>query len=114
MPIEMSTTLKILLGLVLVMAGVAAALVWRSERRVSRWQEGYSEIRIGDSKQRVTALLGNPTAVKDCWDTSFSTLPSDVKKSCAEEYWYVAFLADWKIAFDREGKVISKANSVSP
>jgi hypothetical protein len=76
---------------------------------VLRWERGYDQIEKGDSKQRVVDLLGKPTEVRAC---QFPTRAYD--ENCGEEYWYNAPMQEWIIVFDKDGKVMLKAHSVSP
>ena len=85
--------------LVILLAVVAGSYYIRRTRLVTT----FTKIQIGDSKQNVVQLLGNPTEVATCRDPN---PPVDSQK-CAETYWYYAF------ALNSDGKVIDKIYNVS-
>ncbi len=65
------------------------------------YDNAYSQINTGDSKEKVITLFGSPRKVREC------------SKYCKEEYIYTALLQEWKIGFDENGKVIHKFSIVS-
>jgi hypothetical protein len=106
------TRTKIIMGFILIAAIVGISYVWSSMPNVPGWKKGYSQIKVGDSKQKVVEILGKPTEIKDCYDTRHSSSPEIVER-CAEEYWYIAFMQEWGYVFDKDGKVLTKWHSVS-
>jgi hypothetical protein len=88
---------------------VGVVYAFNSMPNVPRWNQGYPQIKAGDAKQRVVDLLGKPTEIRACQSPAWANV-----ESCAEEYWYIAPLEEWIIAINKNGKVITKAHSVSP
>ena len=100
------------IALVLIVLTAGAAYAWSSLPNPGKWERGYSQIEAGDSKDKVVAILGKPTEIKDCHSTRYSA-PPEIWQKCAEEYWYIAFLQEWGYVIDKDGKVLSKWHSVS-
>ncbi len=81
-----------------------------------RYERAYPQIRIGDSKDLVTKLMGQPSHTANCDYAAFPDLKTDLeyRKACAQQYWYEVFLQNYVISFDKEGRVIAKNSAVSP
>ena len=91
--------------LVILLAVVTGSYYIRRTRLLTT----FTKIQIGDSKQNVVQLLGNPTEVATCRDPN---PPVDSQK-CVETYWYYSFIERWGYAFNADGKVIDKIYNVS-
>lgn len=107
-------TLKIL-GLTMVVAlGFAVfGLTLRSyvEKRLN--ESNYSHIQIGDSKQKIVELYGQPAEITDCSNYKKPSYLDVVRRDCVEVYWYRAFLEQWIFFLDKDGKVVHKAFNTS-
>jgi hypothetical protein len=112
---------KAQLTLAIIILGLAlAAMVYLVSRSWSRtmgsYDRPYTEIRVGESREPVVAMMGEPKSVTDCSHTPFSDkkLEAEYRSKCFQEYEYVEFLARYTISFDRNGLVIYKSKAVSP
>jgi len=105
--------MSIVLGIGL-LYGVVVALTDRISSR--RYRRAYPEIRIGDSRDVVTNLMGKPSHIDNCDYAAFPDLKTDLeyRRTCVHQYWYEVFLKDYIISFDKEGRVIAKSDAVSP
>lgn len=103
---------KVILGLILITAGVGAAYAWNSLPSSRRWEQGYSQISEGDTEQKVIEILGRPTEINHCYGPRYSG-SSEIWQKCAKEYWYIAFLQEWVYVIDKDGRVVVKCHSVS-
>jgi hypothetical protein len=85
-------------------------------RMVERYDFGYSQIKIGDSKQSVTSLMGEPARIEPCGFTPFNDKQAEeqFRAKCAEQYTYEVLLKQYVISFDTTGTVLGKNNAVSP
>ncbi len=81
-----------------------------------RYERAYPQIKIGDSKDLVTKLMGQPGHTANCEYAAFPDSRTDLeyRKACVQQYWYDVFLKDYVISFDKEGRVIAKNSAVSP
>jgi hypothetical protein len=103
----------------LAVAGVVCLLVYITvshRRRVERYDFGYSQIKVGDSKQSVTSLMGEPARVGRCGYTPFNDKKAEeqFRAKCAEQYTYEILLQDYVISFDKDGTVVGKSSATSP
>lgn len=97
----------LLLGVTLI------GVLWLRPFARERYVGAFPKIKVGDSKQSVLQLLGEPTETTDCYSVQYSEIDADLKAKCAEQFWYRAFLEEWIIVFDKDGKVLLKGHSVS-
>jgi hypothetical protein len=82
-----------------------------------RYENGYAQIKVGDSKESVVAGMGKPDRVDFCRTVSSPHDTAEDKKyqeQCVEQYWYNSLLKPYLISFDKENRVVSKAYEVSP
>jgi|SRR5215208_1878812 len=98
---------------VLILGGILSSIFtvsWFVRRKA--FESNYSQIQIGDSKQKVVQLYGQPEETSDC---SKDKRPGDlevIQTRCVDVYWYRSFLKQWIFFFDKDGKVIHKAYNV--
>lgn len=89
-----------------------------SRRRVARKYElGYLQIKLGDSKEVVLTLMGEPSRITGCVYPWFpdEKREAEYRSTCKELYRYEeVFLVDYTVSFDKEGRVINKTTAVSP
>ena len=107
------------LALILLATVVAAYLLFlvvSGRYWAKRYAQGYSQIQMGDPKERVVGLMGRPTETTGCDFEAFTDKKEEAKykEMCKERYWYGVFLKDYVISLDKDGKVINKASAVSP
>src|SRR5436309_2809970 len=81
-----------------------------------KYAEGYVRIQVGDPREWVTGLMGNPAKMTSCGYEPFTDKKEGAKyrETCKERYWYGGFLKEYVISFDKEGRVINKSSAVSP
>jgi hypothetical protein len=78
---------------------------------------GYAQIKIGDPKESVVALMGVPDRIEGCNVGSKANengKEKNYREQCAQEYWYDTFLHPYGIAFDKQDRVLAKGYQVSP
>lgn len=82
-----------------------------------RHQKGFDQIKIGDSKESVIAVMGAPDTVEICRTVSS---PNDTvedknyQEHCAEQYKYNSPLQPYVVSFDKNNRVLAKGYQVSP
>jgi hypothetical protein len=115
-----SSAQKILfLGLgILAVALVLFAGFALNKYRVQRNRErGYEQVNIGDSKELVSSLMGQPDELQTCRVVSGSNDSADdreYQRNCFDQYWYYSLLHPYVISFNKDGRVIAKAYQISP
>jgi hypothetical protein len=94
-------------------------VIWsevQARRTAEKYERGYSQINIGDSKQVVLNLMGKPSKITGCVHPWFSdqTIEAEYRSRCKELYRYeVRFPVDYTVSFDKDGTVINKTTAVS-
>jgi hypothetical protein len=78
--------------------------------RRSRLATTYTKVQMGDSKQTLVQVIGDPNEIAMCQDPNSNV---DKSQKCAETYWYYSFLERWGFALNADGKVIDKIYNVS-
>jgi hypothetical protein len=106
------TRKSFIVSLMLLLTGVAAVYAWSFLSRPRRLEQGYSKISEGDREEKLVEILGEPTEIKNCFNSSFGT--EEIRQKCGKEYWYVAFMQEWVYVIDHDGRVLAKWHSVSP
>src|SRR5207302_10459420 len=61
----------------------------------------YELVQIGDSKQAVIALFGQPNKITPC---SHPKDESEQQRKCSQEFVYSSFIELWILFFDKDGK----------
>jgi hypothetical protein len=88
-----------------------------SHRRIARkYERGYPQIKLGDSKEVVLTLMGEPSRITDCvhpWFPDEKT-EAEYRSKCKELHFYEVFPVDYTVSFDEKGSVINKTSAVSP
>jgi hypothetical protein len=108
---------NVLLIVAAVILVVSAYLLLMQYLKGRRYENGYAQIKVGDSKESVVAKMGNPERVDICRTVSSPHDTAQDKKyqeQCVQEYWYVTFLHPYVIAFDKQSRVLAKGYQVSP
>jgi hypothetical protein len=80
-------------------------------------ERGYQQIKVDDSKEKVSSLMGQPDEVEPCRTVSSSKDTAEDKeyqRNCFEQYWYYSLVSPYVISFNKDGRVIAKAYQVSP
>lgn len=93
-----------------------ALTVVSHRRTATKYERGYPQINVGDSRDVVVSLMGQPSRTTNCEYAAFPDrkLEADYRSKCKEQYRYEVLLKDYIISFDKEGKVIGKNSAVSP
>jgi hypothetical protein len=106
----------VILGLALATIMYLVFITRSRNQRIERYRRAYAEIKVGDSREAVTAAMGEPQAVTDCSYTPFSDkkLEAEFRSKCFQKCEYVEFMVRYTISFDRNGAVIYKSKAVSP
>jgi hypothetical protein len=84
------------------------------DRRIVR---AHSQIQVGDCKEKVISLMGQPDRIEKCNDGDMWGLTPEQRKfkeQCADTYVYDTFLRRDDIVFDKNASVLAKYVSVSP
>ena len=100
-----------ILGLVaIIILGVATsalAFSWYVQRRA--YENSYSQINVGDSKQKLISIYGQPSETTDCSNYKRPSYIDALRKDCVEVYWYRSLLEQWIFFLDKDGKIVHKA-----
>jgi hypothetical protein len=103
----MTGSFKILLAAVCSAVFIPALLIGSCAYRAEQYRDGFSQIELGQSKEKVLNLMGTPSEIGSCG------FPVDdrYKKRigvCFEIFAYKGGFEQWALAFDRDGKLIEK------
>jgi hypothetical protein len=106
----------------LLLVASAAALIYflsaaiSHRRMLKKYDSGFSQIKIGDSKDAVMSLMGEPSSIGRCEYAPFTDKGAEEQNRarCLEQYSYGVLLKDYVIYFDGNGKVLGKNSAVSP
>ena len=83
----------------------------------SQKEKIFDSIKVGDTKESVISVLGNPTEIQMTKPAS-DQYASDCQGECTERLRYYFSLClglnEWHVDIDKNGKVIQKAHLVSP
>ncbi|MEK6280592.1 MAG: hypothetical protein AABN95_09595 [Acidobacteriota bacterium] len=93
------------------------ALTTVSHRRTARkYEDGYSQIKVGDSKDLLLGAMGKPTRISECVYPWFADekREAEYRSNCKELYEYELFPVSYTISLDKNGRVINKTRAVSP
>lgn len=108
-----------MLGIIAAAIVAAGYLVLTSVSRnriAKKYEDGYAQIKVGDSKETVIGVLGQPTRMSECvypWFTD-QKLEAEYRSNCKEVYEYDIFPVSYTISFEKKGQVINKTRAVSP
>lgn len=94
---------KNILGVVLAGLVFATISIGSCELRKRRLESAFAQVEIGNSKQQVVALLGEPGEIGVCNNDMM----------CTDRYYYHSFMERWIVYFDKEGNVIDTGYNVS-
>jgi len=83
-----------------------------------RYQNNYTHLQRGDSKEKVRQLLGSPDSITDGSkaEYGFERSPDEIPPQVFEEYWYYCKYGPevWSVAFNKEEIVINTYHLISP
>jgi hypothetical protein len=105
------------LVLVLLLLGSPVLYVANQYRLKKKYERALSQIRIGDSKQRVVSLMGEPEETRWCYPLPNSDDTPEQKRfheQCVDQYWYFTFLKPYYVSFDGNNQVSGKDYTISP
>lgn len=98
---------------VLVVA-VAEFFLWQAHR----WERGFVQIRVGDTRERVRQIMGYPTEATDATIGIYGSqrLVTNRVLGCTKQYWYYPFFTPecWWIALGAQGHVLDTFHYISP
>jgi hypothetical protein len=86
-------------------------------RLKKKYDRALSQIQIGDSRQRVVSLMGEPDETRWCYPLPTSDDTPERQRfhqQCVDQYWYITFLKPYYISFDRNHQVSGKGYTISP
>lgn len=100
----------------IVLVGYLALKSISHRRTVKKYEDSYSKIKVGDSKEIVVAVMGHPTKISECVFPWFpdEKREAEYRSNCKELYEYELFPVSYTISFGKNGKVINKTRAVSP
>jgi hypothetical protein len=87
---------------------VLSAFTYSCHAKREKLKNGFAGVQIGDTKQTVVQVLGQPEEVENC----YSDPRADPDKICIEVYWYKSFLERRGISFNRDSRVVYKTYNV--
>ncbi|QDQ25563.1 hypothetical protein FNU76_03910 [Chitinimonas arctica] len=83
----------------------------------SRAGNAFEQVAMGTTRQKVVALLGEPSGVHACsqnlWWGSDNKYRGKNDGRCVTEVRYEYFLSAWNIGFSQDGRVVSKYHTFS-
>jgi hypothetical protein len=88
---------------------VLSAFTYSCHAKREKFKTGFVKVQIGDTKQTVAQVLGQPEEVGNCY---VSDPRVDADKRCVEIYWYKFFLERWGVSLNRDGRVVYKTYNV--
>jgi hypothetical protein len=110
-PLLMTKEYKVFIYVILAFVLIPLLAVGACVVREKRYERGYAQLDLGDTKRDVAQLLGEPAEVQVCDGPVYSD--GKVTGECAEKYYYHSFLESWGVLFDKDGRVIGKFYNVS-
>ena len=102
---------KILTVVVLAVILVPSLLIGGCYVRAKQYGRGYSQVAMGQPKQRVIEAMGKPSEIEACDGPVYAD--GKVAGQCSETMVYYAFLEKWGVFLDKNGNVIGKYYNVS-
>lgn len=112
-----SKRVLIVTGLVLLVSLPLFYLAGSHYLRDRRIVQAHAQIQVGDSKQKVIALMGQPDRIEKCNDLDTWALTPEQRKykeQCTDTYIYDTFLRRDDVVFDKNNIVMAKYVSMSP
>lgn len=112
----MSVAIKIIVGscvlLPMLYGGACSAISHHREH-------GFAQVKIGDTKQQVIAIMGEPADHETAGGTRLAKYGvAECKAPCSERLWYTNKLSlageAWDVELDSSGRVMHAAHIVSP
>ena len=113
----MSKVVRIIIGVMATAVVTLAVLGLVTESRSERYERGYNKIQIGDSKQSVIDMMGEPDERHWCFPLRTDNDTPERKRfheRCVEKYHYVTFLKPYIVTFDKDNRVSGKGYMISP
>jgi len=87
---------------------------WRLK---NKYERGMNQILVGDSKEAVITLMGEPDSRNWCYPSPTDHDTPERKRfheRCVDEYQYDIFLTSYVVTFDKDSRVSGKNKMVSP
>ncbi len=106
----MKRLIIIISGILLVLLIIVSVIALSHHERRKKITSTFDKVQLGDTKQSVEQMLGQPEEVQNCLDLRSNEEPT---KRCVETYWYMTFLERWGFSFNKDEKVIDKTHNVS-
>ena len=78
-----------------------------------RYEKAFSQISVGNSKEKVISVFGEPKKIENCHYIIYSEVKQETIDNCVEIHWYIGFLEEWGFVFDKDGKVLQRLYSIS-
>ncbi len=117
-PIPLSRVLKYsAVVLVLLVIGSPFLIAANEYRLRRRYERGLEQIRVGDSRQSVLSIMGEPDRHSWCFPLQTDHDTPELKsfhEQCVDTYEYEVFLKSYVFTFDRDNRVSYKGDMVSP
>ena len=99
--------------IITLLIGVSCYGIYKILPQNKKYKEAFSQMNIGDSKEKVISTFEKSTKIENCHYINYSPVRQEIKDKCAEIHWYIGFLEEWGFVFDNEGKVVSKLYLIS-
>ena len=88
---------------------VLSAFTYSCHAKREKLKTGFDRVQIGDTKQTVVQVLGQPEEVENCYSDPRVVDPD---KRCVETYWYKSFLERRGVSLNKDGRVVYKGYNV--
>src|SRR4051812_47542401 len=100
----MKTLNRIMFALVLAIVAIPVIYTVSIMITKRKYEKGYAKIHVGDSKQKVTELLGEPGDIEVCYKGD----------NCHYKQVYYSVIEKWVVVFDGDNNVVDTYYNVSP
>jgi hypothetical protein len=107
----------LVITLVLLLLGSPVLYAANQYRLKRKYERGFSQIKIGDSRRTVISLMGQPDEMQWCYPLPTADDTPERKRfheECVDQYWYITFLKPYIVSFDKNNEVSSKGYMISP
>lgn len=99
----------IVIALVCLMVIGLSVVAFFSSAKREKLKTGFAVLQMGDPKEKVVEVLGQPEEVENCYDVDQNVEPD---KRCSQIYWYKPFLERWGVSLNKDGIVVHKTYNV--
>jgi hypothetical protein len=106
-------------GVIIVLLLLSSPVLYAANeyRLKEKYERALARIRVGDSRQRVVALMGEPDEREWCYPLPTASDTPELKRfheRCVEQYRYSTFMKPYYISFDKDSRVSGKGYTISP